>query len=115
MGMYDVAPTIGNMLGIKNEYALGHDIFNIKDNNIVIFPNGNFLTSNLYYVNSNEKYYITKLGAVIESDYIEECKKYVDERLEVSNAIIIHDLIYNEGDTLYSDEINGTKKETEDD
>ena len=31
MGMIDVAPTILNMLGYKNEYALGHDIFNIKN------------------------------------------------------------------------------------
>ena len=36
MGMYDVLPTLGNMLGIENKYALGHDIFNIKDNNVVV-------------------------------------------------------------------------------
>ena len=111
MGMIDIMPTLGNMLGIKNDFALGHDIFNIKNDNIIVFPNGNFLTNNLYYNNSNEKYYITKVGAVIEQDYIDECKKYVDKRLEVSNAIIIHDLIYNEGPTLYNTEINGSKKE----
>ncbi len=111
MGMVDVMPTLGNMLGIKNEFVLGHDIFNIKNKNIVIFPNGNFLTENLYYNNSSEKYYITKLGTVIEQDYIDECKKYADKRLEVTNAIIIHDLIYNEGPTLYNEEINGSKKE----
>lgn len=114
MGMYDVMPTLGNMLGIKNEYALGHDIFNIKNKNIVIFPNGNFLTNNLYYNNSSEKYYVTKLGAAIDQDYIDECKAYAEKRLEVTNAIIIHDLIYNEGPTLYSDEIHGSKKEQED-
>jgi phosphoglycerol transferase MdoB-like AlkP superfamily enzyme len=113
MGMYDVMPTIGNMLGIKNEYAIGHDIFNIKNNNIVIFPNGNFLTNSLYYVNSDEKYYVTKQGTIIDEDYIEECIEYVEKRLEVSNAIIVHDLIYNEGPTLYSEEINGSKKEQE--
>jgi phosphoglycerol transferase MdoB-like AlkP superfamily enzyme len=106
-------PTLGNMLGIKNDYALGHDIFNIKNNNIVIFPNGNFITSNLYYVNSDEKYYVTKQGAVIDEDYIEDCIKYVETRLEVSNAIIVHDLIYNEGPTLYSEEINGTKEKND--
>lgn len=114
MGMIDVMPTIGNMLGIKNEFALGHDIFNIKNDNIVIFPNGNFLTENLYYNNSSEQYYVTKLGATIDQNYIDECKKYVDKRLEISNAMIVHDLIYNEGPTLYSEEINGNKKEQED-
>jgi phosphoglycerol transferase MdoB-like AlkP superfamily enzyme len=111
MGMYDVMPTLGNMLGIKNEFAIGHDIFNIKNNNIVIFPNGNFLTSTIYYVNSDEKYYVTKQGAVIDEDYVSECILYAEKRLEVSNAIIIHDLIYNEGPTLYSEEINGQKEQ----
>ena len=27
MGMYDVQPTLGNMFGFSNVYALGHDIF----------------------------------------------------------------------------------------
>lgn len=114
MGMYDVMPTIGNMLGIENKFTIGHDIFNIKNDNIVIFPNGNFLTDNLYYNNSSEQYYVTKLGAAIDQDYIDECKAYTEKRLEVSNAMIVHDLIYNEGATLYSDEINGIKKEQED-
>ena len=48
MGMYDVMPTIGNMLGIYNQYALGNDIFNTKENNIVVFPNGNWVTNKVY-------------------------------------------------------------------
>ena len=36
MGMYDVMSTLGNMFGFYNKYALGHDIFDVKDNNIVI-------------------------------------------------------------------------------
>jgi len=45
MGMYDVQPTLGNMLGFENKYALGHDIFSIGDDeeNIVIFPMEIFL------------------------------------------------------------------------
>ena len=110
MGMVDVMPTLGNMLNIKNDFVLGHDIFNIKNNNIVVFPNGNFLTNNLYYNGSSEKYYITKLGAAIKQDYIDECKSYAELRLDVSNAIIVHDLIYNEGPTLYSSEIHGSEE-----
>lgn len=59
MGMYDVQPTLGNMLGFENKYALGHDIFSIGDDeeNIVIFPNGNFLTDTIYYNSQKEKYF----------------------------------------------------------
>ncbi len=110
MGMYDVFPTLGNMLGIENKYVLGHDIFNIKNNNIVMFPNGNFVTNDLYYNNSSNKYYVTKSGVTIEEDYIEDCKKYVEDVLNVSNLIIVHDLIYNEGETLYNSEINGMRE-----
>ena len=93
MGMYDVMPTIGNMLGISNEYALGHDIFNIKDENIVIFPNGNFLTNLIYYNNSTGESKLLKEGAVIDKDYIKNCRDYAEKRLEVSNSIIVHDLL----------------------
>ncbi len=100
MGMYDVMPTIGNMLGIKNDFALGHDIFNIKDNNIVIFPNGNFLTNSVYYNSSTNEYKIIGNNTVLNEDYINTRIAYVDKRLEVSNAIIVHDLIKNEKDNL---------------
>ena len=59
MGMYDVQPTLGNMLGFENKYALGHDIFSIGEDeeNIVIFPNGNFLTDTIYYDSQKDKYF----------------------------------------------------------
>ena len=61
MGMYDVMPTLGNMLGIENEFAMGHDI---------------------------------------SSDYISNLLDKTEKVLDVSNAIIVHDLIKNEGDTV---------------
>ena len=96
MGMYDVMPTLGNMLGVENKYALGHDIFNIKDDNVVVFPNGNFLTGKVYYNNSTGEYYVYN-NSVIDDEYIEKYKKYSDRLLDVSNSIIVHDLIYKEG------------------
>ncbi len=59
MGMYDVQPTLGNMLGFENSYALGHDIFSIPENeeNVVIFPNGNFVTDTVYYNNQKSTYF----------------------------------------------------------
>ncbi len=97
MGMYDVMPTIGNMLGIKNDYAFGHDIFNIKDDNFVVFPNGNFVTNMIYYVNSSGQSKIIKEGAELTSDYITNLINKSEQILEVSNAIVVHDLIKNEG------------------
>jgi len=93
MGMIDVAPTILNMLGITNEYALGHDIFNIKDENLVAFPNGNFLTNLIYYNNSKGDFKVINENAIIEEEYINNKIKYVESLLEVSNSIIVYNLL----------------------
>ena len=53
MGMIDVQPTLGNMFGFRNKYALGHDIFDIKEN-VVVFPSGNWLTDKIYYNSSKD-------------------------------------------------------------
>lgn len=96
MGMIDVLPTISNMLGITNPYALGHDIFEIKNNNVVVFPNGNFLTNKLYYNNSKNESRI--FGAeTIDNDYIEEKRKYAEKILDISNDIIVYNLIEKDG------------------
>ena len=59
MGMYDVQPTLGNMFGFSNKYALGHDIFSFDEDeeNIVIFPNGNFITDTIYYDSQKDTYF----------------------------------------------------------
>lgn len=92
MGMIDVLPTISNMLGIKNEYSLGHDIFEIKNNNTVVFPNGNFLTSKMYYNYSKNE---TRIFGeeTIDADYIDERKKCTEQILQISDDIIVYDLI----------------------
>lgn len=108
MGMYDVLPTLGNMLGIENKYALGHDIFNIKDENVVVFPNGNYLTNKIYYNNSTGEYFVRN-NSVINDNYIEKYKTYAENLLDVSNGIIVHDLIYNEGKDI--DVLKYEKKE----
>ena len=100
MGMYDVMPTLGNMLGIENPFAMGHDIFNIKENNYVVFPNGNFLTNLIYYNNSEGQYKVIREGAELTTDYISNLQIKTEQILDVSNAIIVHDLIKNEGDTV---------------
>lgn len=59
MGMYDALPTLGNMLGFKDEYALGHDVFSFKEDeeNLVIFPNGDFVTDTIYYDSQMDSYF----------------------------------------------------------
>lgn len=102
MGMIDVLPTLSNMLGIKNEYALGHDIFTIKNNNTVVFPNGNFLTEKLYYYNSRNESRIFGTET-IDDNYLEERKKYTETILSLSNDIIVYDLIERASDRVGAD------------
>ena len=110
MGMYDVMPTLGNMLGIKNEFALGHDIFNIKYDNYVIFPNGNFLTNLIYYNNSTGQSKIIKEYAELSSDYISNLITKAEEVLDTSNAIVVHDLIKLESTKIKTIKENGENK-----
>ena len=108
IGMYDILPTIGNMMGFEDKYALGHDIYDIGEDNVVIFPNGNFVTNKVYYNNATGDYMVLNntgrnnqvSSVVISEDYIQDLKKYTEERLEVSNDIIVHDLIKKEGKNI---------------
>lgn len=104
MGMYDAAPTLYNMLDIENEYVLGHDIFNIKDENIVIYPNGNYLTDEIYYNNSTGEYKILKEDIILESDYVTTNLEYAEKTLEVGNIIIMYDLFNQKRETDYNEE-----------
>lgn len=95
MGMYDVMPTIGNMLGFYNKYALGHDIFNVKENNVVPFPNGNWITNKMYY-NSQKAEYLSLSDEPITEEEIEKNTEYTNKVLDVSNNIIVFDLLNEE-------------------
>ena len=112
MGMIDVLPTVSNMLGIKPIYSLGNDIFNIKNSNIIVFPNGNFITDKVYYTSSKGSYRLltediktTKL--TLDEDYISDRIKYTEDILQVSNDIIVYDLIREKKER--SDSLEKTK------
>jgi phosphoglycerol transferase MdoB-like AlkP superfamily enzyme len=98
MGMYDVMPTIGNMLGFYNKYALGHDIFNINENNIVVFPNGNWVTNKVYY-NSQKEAYLSLTDEAITEEEITNNTAYANKLLDVSNNTIVFDLLNKEKNT----------------
>lgn len=92
MGMYDVQPTLGNMLDFKNKYALGHDIFSI-DENVVVFPDSSWVTDKMYYSQGKAEGRILNLEDTISEDYISKYNKIADQDVSVSNAIIVYDLI----------------------
>ena len=93
-GMIDVGPTIMNLLGIHNKYFLGNDLLN-KENNIVVFPNGNFVTDKVYYSELKNEYKLLK-DVPIEENYIENCKTYTEKIIDVSNDIIVYNYFRKE-------------------
>lgn len=93
MGMIDVLPTLGNMIGIHSEYQMGKDIFNIKNNdNMVTFIDGSFLTSKVYYNSPKGEIYQIK-NEPVTKDYINKKAKKASEMIEISNDIISYDII----------------------
>ena len=94
MGMYDVQPTLGNMMNFYNKYALGRDIFNIKENNLVVFPNGNWVTNKVYY-NSQKEEYLSLSNEAISEEEIARNTEYTNKLLDVSNDIIVFNLLKN--------------------
>ena len=93
MGMIDVMPTLGNMLNIYNKYALGNDVMNIDDGeNIVVFKDGSYVTSKIYYSAKNNEVY-TLSNEVISEDYISMNSDYANTILDISNDVIVFDLL----------------------
>lgn len=103
MGMIDVSPTLENMLGLYNPYALGHDIFSVDDN-VVVFPSGNWITDKLYYNSSKKEYRQLDQNAAISIDYINKYSAYAEDIINLSNGIIDYNLIekVNNGDEQLS-------------
>ncbi len=91
MGMYDILPTLGNMFDFYSPYQLGHDIFKV-DENIVVFPNGNWLTNDLYYNNQKQEYLLLKED-IISQEYIDKYQQHASLVLDISNSIILYDYI----------------------
>ncbi len=90
-GMYDILPTLGNMLGIRSEYALGNDIFSVEDN-IVVFPNGNWITDKVF-CNNQKREYLSLNNEPISETYIDEKSLLAESYLSVSNDFVTYDYI----------------------
>jgi len=91
MGMYDTQPTLGNMFNFYNPYALGHDIFSTAEN-VVIYPNGNWLTNKMYYNSQKDEGLALTLSEPVSSDYITKYNKIAADEVSVSDKIIVYDL-----------------------
>ncbi len=96
MSAIDISPTLLNMMGLYNKYSIGNDIFNTKNNNYVMFPNGNFLTNQMYYNSSTGEYKTIKENVVLDNNYIDSIFSEIEKKLQISNSIIVHDLIKKE-------------------
>ena len=83
-------PTLSNMLNFDYKYGLGHDLMSVKDN-IVVFPNGNWVTDKMYYNAQKEEYLLLK-DSLVNEEEIEKNKKYAELLLEVSDSMIVYDL-----------------------
>ena len=92
MGMYDALPTLGNMLGISSPYQLGHDIFNVESN-IVVFPDGNWLTDTMYYNSQKEESKLLDTDEPVSDDYVIKNSESASKMIDISNNIIVYDLI----------------------
>ena len=92
MGMYDLAPTLGNMFGFYNKYALGHDIFAKREKNVVAFPSGNWLNNKVYYNSQKGESYPLTNEAISQEEIIENTE-YTNRLLDVSNDLIVFDLL----------------------
>ena len=99
MGMIDAQPTLANMLGVKPNYNLGNDIMGVQDN-VVVFPNGNWVTNNIYYNSQKDQYKVLNTDYVVSNDEINKNSEYAAKRLSISNDIILYDLLKNEKNRL---------------
>ena len=92
MGMIDALPTLGNMIGIHSEYQLGNDIMNAPDDNTVVFSDGSFVTSKIYYNAPKGEIYPLNNSPITE-EYINLIVNHSSQIIDISNDIIYYDLI----------------------
>ena len=62
-----------------------------KDDNIVVFPNGNWVTNLMYYNSQKGEYKLLK-DEIIDENYIKDNNEYTEKLLDISNKAIVFDL-----------------------
>ena len=76
--------------------------FSLSNDNIVCFPNGNWVTNRIYF-NSQKNEYLSLDGEAISEEEIQENTNYTNELLDVSNDIIVFNLLKEESTDIEKD------------
>ena len=74
-----------------------------KKDNLVAFPNGNFVTNYVYYNDNKEEYKLLK-NVPLPDDYITKNKEKTKKIIDVSNDIIVYNYFENKFSTNYEEE-----------
>ena len=89
---------------VRDYARLARDIKDaVGEDNIVVFPNGNWVTNKVFY-NAQKEAYLTLKNVEITEEYVQEMNQYADELLNVSNSLIVFDLIKKEEQQKLSNE-----------
>lgn len=93
-GMIDAYPILTNLFGLEmNEFSLGNDVLgNNSSDNTVVFTDGSYVTSKIYYNGQNSEIYSVN-GSAVDEAYIKDNSLYADNVIDISNDIITYDLI----------------------
>ena len=93
-GMIDAYPILSNLFGLEaNEFSLGNDVLgNNSSDNTVVFTDGSYVTSKIYYNGQNSEIYSID-GSAVDEAYIKDNAVYAGNIIDVSNDIITYDLI----------------------
>lgn len=85
---FDILPTIANLYNLNYDSRLyiGDDIFTNDDDNIVIFTNGNWVSSDGYYV-ANKDEFISTSNKSVSKEKINEINTYVSNSFKISKLI----------------------------
>lgn len=93
-GMIDAYPILANLFGLEaNEFSLGNDVLgNNSSDNMVVFTDGSYVTSKIYYNGQNSEIYSVN-GSAVDETYIKDNSLYAEDMIDISNDIITYDLI----------------------
>ncbi|WP_426350472.1 LTA synthase family protein [Alloiococcus sp. CFN-8] len=86
-GQIDIMPTVLNLLGIDNDYMVGRDLVNTKED-LSVLRNGSFITSDIIYDGDTDIAYHRETGELLVKEVINKELSEAIKKLEVSDMIL---------------------------
>ena len=85
---FDILPTLANLFDLDYDprYYMGKDLFS-KEETIVLFPNGDWVTDSAIYFASQSKY--EALDPMVDDEYIKRTNKIVSDKFTASNNTLV--------------------------